>query len=157
MDLFLPPELRLREGWASIKRVKKCDSQKNSVCQWTQNMDLCSTAWLMSGISWAEHPREIRSSAWAWDLLTPCLQTGRQQGLNRCSLKASKIFKFTKQSLPHQFCPFPLWLCPGSLALSSSGGPQSPRGWDVLRLVVSFMEFGANTGWKLNISWFLNP
>lgn len=27
MDLFLPPELRLREGWASIKRVKRMDSR----------------------------------------------------------------------------------------------------------------------------------
>lgn len=54
------------------------------------------------------------------------------------SIKDLYIYKATSSPL---ILSFPLWLCPGSLALSSSGEPQPARGWDVLRLVVSFIEW----------------
>lgn len=87
----------------------------------------------------------------AWDLPAPSLQTGSQQGLSTCPIKTSEVFGFTKQSLPQPILSLPLWLwasapSPGSLALSSSGGLQPPGGCDVLRLLVSLMEFGANVG-----------
>lgn len=129
------------------------------VCQWTQNMDLCSTAWLMLGVSWAEHPREIGSSAWARDLPAPGLQTGRQQGLNSCPLKASEIFKFTKQSLPHQFCPF-LFGCVLAAWLWAAVGGLSPPGdgmcsdwlshlWNLVQILVE--NWTSHGFWTLNL------
>jgi len=115
-------------------------------------------------VLWAEHPRGFGSSAPARDLPAPSLQTGRWRWLNRCPIKTSQTFEFTKQSLPCRFCPF-LFGCglqrPVLAAwLWAAVGAPSPPGdvmcsdcsshlWNLVQMLVE--NWTSHGFWALNL------